>query len=180
MGAQIGWTTTCNEACFAPLISFFITRTVVRKNKTDHTRDITKWSAASVVVHLFLSHKRKGLIQGSCLALYGAKTNSKSGTVCQLFMSSMKRDFFVHNTIYTLTQTYERLLLENPSLCFVCELHYYRTFLENLETFSAFLLANKQMHLTLLCCLATSASPWFLYMKNQHAANLETYRVQCE
>lgn len=36
------------------------------------------------------------------------------------------------------------------------------------------------MHLTLLCCLATQASPWFLYMKNQHAANLETYRVQRE
>lgn len=59
-------------------------------------------------------------------------------------------------------------------------LHYYRTFRKNLETLYLFLLADKQMHLTLLCCLATQASPEFLYMKNQHAANLETYRVQCE
>lgn len=44
--------------------------------------------------------------------------------------------------------------------------HYCRTFLKNLETFSAFLSANKQMHLTLLCCLATQASPRiFLYEK---------------
>lgn len=87
------------------------------------------------------------------------------------FMSSMEdskgNSFFMHNTIYTLIYCmymkgcYWKML----GSIFFPELHYYRTFPENLETLSAFLLANKQMHLTLLCCLATQASPWFYIWK---------------
>lgn len=82
----------------------------------------------------------------------------------------------IHNIIYTvgIWKVPIRELASSFSVLLSQDL------VKNLETLSALSLANKQMHLTLLCCLATEASPWFLYMKNQDAANLETCRVQHE